>query len=217
MKTKTNRIRRNAGTSPAPAQAQTILPPAPPAEKFLIPSKLIQDADKALLKMERVGNAAVALVMMNAEVIEESVKAFDSWQSLDAPGFGKGSLELARIMSVRFSAEFSKLSPYLRGLMEKISLPFGQVRELSVNDRGRLMRLLDFESPKQEIEESVGSLSHCLCLQGYVFDAHDRCGASFVCTDLISKLRAAFDDLWKVKCNLTDAFLVVSAPKGMVD
>ena len=180
----TAQVRKDAATKAASVQTKTSRrataaknPTASAPADFLILEQVSKDAEAAIANLERVGNAAVALVMMNAFEIEKSINLNRGWETLEVHGFGKGSLALARTVSTKFAGVFENLKASAAKNIEHLKagcLP----PKSNAEERQDL-------SPWCEIENCLKAFRHCLDLQNWVLSYcnDSECGGLTVLMD----------------------------------
>jgi hypothetical protein len=124
--------------------------------------------------MEAAGQAAIAAVLMNADMIKHHASAYADWESFDVPGFRVGVCELADGAAREFTASFTEWQSMFR----------------SSSDSG-------YCDVPDGLEESVGALYHCLNLQSYVMTTRTCCdGSAYFAIRILDRLKAAFRSAW---------------------
>jgi hypothetical protein len=182
-----------------------------PAEtRLLIPSQVSHDTEAALLEMERVGNAAVAFVMMNAYLIANSSENFAGWEELNAPGFSKGALELARLASHDFQDTFGDLSIVARKAMEKIKGMHDPVKKEDHSDFSAVVAI-DPKESRYRIANVVGALAYCIDLQSWALCCAPGEAPQFGCFEIREKLEVADKSIERTTMDLLNLFCVATA------
>jgi hypothetical protein len=208
-----NRIRRNGVIKPAQSQAKI------PSEKIvnqqsipelLIPSKIVIHSKDALRILESVGSAAGALVMLNADVIKESIKVYDGWQLFEVPRFGEGSEELARMMVGEFHSVIKELGDYLRLMMQQIEGCNEPIKAVSRIVYSGLLNGRDGQKANREIENAVRSLCHFIEIQSSALSLRNNGGAYDIGFLMKERLDAAFKALWEAIKKLEGAYLAAT-------
>lgn len=161
-------------------------------------------------RLEEVGSAAAALVMMNADVIKESVVAYDGWQSLEVPRFGEGSHVLACLTVVEFHSVLKQLGGYLRMMMRQIEDCNEPIKAVSRTVYFDLIKDRDDQSVCLKIGDAVRSLRYCLEIQSGALDSRNNKGAGEIGMLMNERLDAAYDALWAAKGNLEGGYLAAT-------
>jgi hypothetical protein len=165
---KSARIYRKGGTKNVASQPRTVSSQAatePAPSEFWIPSKVVKDAQAAILEMERVGNAAVAFVMMNAFRIKCGSAGFEE---MAVAGFDQGALEYARMVSHDYQQIFKDCSTLASILIEQVRAISSPVK---IN-HSILYTALEPIDPKRcwhRMSSISGALRNCVDLLSWAF------------------------------------------------
>jgi DNA repair protein RadC len=142
------------------------------------------DAIDALDLLKNCASAAIALAMMNANNIKDSMKANAGWEDLESASFQAGNMELPRLLADQFENDLSAWRAEVDQLVQKSELP---------------------EAPKaghrflsHDTENAVNALKHLLDLQGSEIGNRNKNGAFAASFMIMARLEAAFDNAWKV-------------------
>ena len=122
-------------------------------------AQIAMETELALRDLERVGNSAVALVMMNAFEIQKSSQDNRGWEALAAPGFSNGSPELARTICISFDSVLKDLKISAAKAIEML-----RTRIIPLSSRGGAV----FDvMPWCKMENCVRAFRHCIGLQDW--------------------------------------------------
>jgi hypothetical protein len=180
------------------------------ASELLIPSEVVQETEAALLELEQVGNAAVTLVMMNAFEIDNSSQCDLGWVALEAPGFSKGSQELARIVS----AKFASVLAYLNASVICAAAPMRECHDPVNPDKDvKNYRFFDDIDPNKswfEIENCIQAFKHLLNLQDWVLGNNNQADCNGITCIMRDKLDTANGSINNAYGRLSGAFTAIA-------
>ncbi len=159
--------------------------------------------------MERVGNAAVAFVMMNANVIENSDVNGAEWEKLEAPGFRKGSQELARIVSMDFQAMFSELCCACRKAIARIQAINTPIKKGDHPEGKFAFQSIDPQKSIYRIESIFGALKYCIELQSWALCCYHDSDHNSGCFEMKRHLETADKAIERATIDLQDCFCAV--------
>lgn len=165
----------------------------------------------AIANLERVGNAAVAFVIMNGSLIQQCSQDCVGWEELAAPGFSKGSLELARIVSADFQSFFADWAGISRGLIEKIHDVHAPVEKNCRQKHLTIFAVIDQNRIWSRMASIVGALQHCIDLQNWAFSCYGGLDPQSGCFEMKRNLAAAEKATELAILNLMDCFCSVTA------
>lgn len=213
MKTPIHRVRQNGSAKLATPQAQ-IRTPAGPAPELRIASEpgsparlnvsLFDLRDKAattFVELQRSAAAAIALAMMNANLIKEDQKANAGWEDLDSDNFRIGNLELPRLLGDSFNRSFSTWKNKMDDAVQKSE------RTENPCDHSPLIAAC-------EVENAVNALKHLVDLQGReISNRNNDC--SFACSFLVmAHLESAHDEAFAAFNKLRHALVGQELPQA---
>ena len=177
----------------------------------MIPSDAIKKADDALAKLQCLGNASAALVMLNAELIQKGMNDYAGWESLEVLGFAPGVLELGRFAVNEFDSAIESWRalageywPQMEGSHEPVA---------KVNKAANLHLLGPGHLKVLDLENTAGQLCHCIELQCHALSLRHQPGAYDAGFRLKQALGTAFNITRKAMVDLEDAWLAMQVQR----
>ena len=196
------------------AQTRTCTPlEKPQAEhQTIVPSEVAQTTLKVLSELEIATQAAVALVMMNADMIQEHADGFADWEDLTVNGFQEGVVIVARMACEQLRKTFLDWD---RSQQEFIPLLLAVTDSLpAITDRNFIGSVVKKRDPRSfdsftDFEIAWGAVDHLLHMQGWIMEPRSIPKAFQLCDSVRERLKAAWESAALAYQKLVDAFAAV--------
>jgi len=184
----------------------------------MIPAEVVLEAEDALALLESAGNAAGALVMMNAHRINTDVNHHAGWESLDVPGFCEGAVELGRSLFSDFKRAISNEAAGLASIAAKIK---GINEPVSVDPRrlnfSPVLAYYSSRNKSWDLEDAVCGLRNIVDLQSVMLCTHIGLQVEHTApARFCDKLDAAFKSFHAAQNKMHTAFLCVAPSLGLM-